>query len=154
MARKCLGSCGITLLSSPPTARGGGAHRGPGEAGRCGLWLEPRVQSRIDQEDVLELRDRPTPADAPADRSLAAPLGTHPSLLPNSFLEEKETMLLAPQTLQSHVSQNPHSVQKGGETQAGCKLFESFTRRGIFPVNFFFFLFKVCFKRKRARKKS
>lgn len=34
---------------------------------------------------------------------------------PNSFLEERETMLLAPQTLQSHTSQNPHSIQKGGE---------------------------------------
>lgn len=63
-------------------------------------------------------------------------------LLLSSLLEDKETMLLAPQTLWQPMSQNLHSIQKRGEkTQAGCKLFESFMRRGIFLVKYFFFPF-------------
>lgn len=45
-------------------------------------------------------------------------------------------------SLEQPVSQHLHSIQKGEkETQAGCKLFESFVRRGIFPVKYFFFPF-------------
>lgn len=86
-----------------------------------------------DQEDVLELRDHPTSAGAPADRSLAARQEHTPSLLPNSFLEEKETMLLAPQTLQSHVSRNPRSLQKKGEPKQVVN-FSSSSRGEVFSL--------------------
>lgn len=56
-------------------------------------------------------------------------------------------------SLEQPVSQNLHSIQKGEkETQAGCKLFESFVRRGIFPVKYFFsFLEFVSKQRERER---
>lgn len=88
-----------------------------------------------------------------ADRS-PVPVRNTPDSPPRALLKDKDAMLLAPQTRRQPKSQKLHSVQKKGEkTQAGCKLFESFMRRGIFPV-IFFFLFKVCFKIKRARERS
>lgn len=62
---------------------------------------------------------------------------------------------LAPQTRRQPKGQNVCALgaENGGETPAGCKRFESFVRRGIFPCNFFF-LFKVCFKIKRERERE
>lgn len=72
--------------------------------------------------------------------SAALPLLRNSLSPPQHPLEDKDTTLLAPQTLWQTNSQKPYSIQKGRKTQAGCKLFESFMRRGIFPVFFFSFL--------------
>lgn len=51
----------------------------------------------------------------PADLQPCCPRETHLFLLHSTFLEDKDTMLLAPQTLWQSMSQKLHSIQKRGE---------------------------------------
>lgn len=83
------------------------------------MWLESHgwESQRQTRKDVLEFRDH-TNLQMPLQTAARRPCRDTPPpppFLPSSFLDEKETMLLAPRTLQSHVSQNPHSIQKRGK---------------------------------------
>ena len=159
MTMRCFRGLGINLLSPPSPsflACWGEAHRGP--MGSRKMWNVAKShewkRKKRTRNVVLESRETtPSLQMLPAGLQPHCPWKTHFFLLPSSLLKIKETMLLAPQTLWQPMVQNLHSIQKRGKTQAGCKLFESFMRRGIFPCKIFF-LFKVCFKIKRAREKS
>lgn len=104
------------------------------------------------QERCLGIRDHTQSADTSADRSLL-PFRNTPLTSPQQLLGRKRNH--APCSSDSIVTHEPESslhTKKGG-TQAGCKRFESFMRRGIFPVNFFFSFLKFVSK-EREQKRS
>lgn len=132
----------VSLATPPPSvkAKEGQHPRALLEAGRE-TWTKKMV---------LELRSHTKSLDP----RLLLPLRNASSCPAASWKKKKR----ASHSSDSVATLEPESLlntkRKGKKTQAGCKLFESFVRRGIFPVKCFFFLLKVCFKIKRAREKS
>lgn len=99
------------------------------------MWLESH-ETEMNQEKCLGLRDHTKSVDSPA---ALLPFRNTPLSPPQQLLGRKRNH--APCSSDSTVTHEAESslhTKKGGKTQAGCKLFESFMRRGIFPVKFFF----------------
>lgn len=96
---------------------------------------------------VLESRETtPSLQTLPADLQPHCPWKTHFFLLPSSLLKIKKLCSLLLRLYGNPWSKIFIQYKKGGKIQAGCKLFESFMRRGIFPVKFFFSFLKFVSK--------
>lgn len=119
------------------------------------MWLESHgwESQRQTRKDVLEFRDH-TNLQMPLQTAARRPCRDTPPapLSPQQLPGRKRNY--APRSSDSTVTREPESAlhTKEGETQAGCKLFESFVRRGIFPVKFFFSFLKFVSKEREQER--
>lgn len=124
-------------LHSRPTA---GKHTGdPGEAGRCIMWLKAMSgRERWTRKVVLESRGHTKSLDSPYRSAALLPLRNTPFSSPAASRKIKK--LCSSDSMATHDPQSSLNTKKGEKPKQVVN-FESFMRRGIFPVKFFFFSF-------------